>query len=342
MSVNSKFQSPIWDATRITSNVDFTSPGKRSGDLRLKHSDNETALGYIPIPVGVIAGSPGPTVLLTGGVHGDEFEGPLALVKLYRELPEDLLNGRVVILPALNAPAVRASTRVSPIDQVNLNRAFPGDKDGTATEMIANFIEDAMMPVCDAVIDMHSGGKAASFVPCAMALPSENQELSEANRKLAEAFLTPLIWVMSATNDTRSVNYAADRNQKSVIAVELGGGGQVTPETLAIGERGVRNCLRHLGVLEGEVEKPKTSQIPIEISDSEHFHYAPGPGLFEPKFEPGDKVQMGDIAGVLYPFDNLEASPTIVKFAKDGIAFVRCHRGNVNQGELLATVGKIL
>ena len=129
----------LWDQTRISTNLDFTTRGKRFGHLRLKYSDNRTALGYIPIPAGVIINGSGPTVLLIGGVHGDEFEGPVALLKLLHEVEAAEVSGRIIVLPALNAPAVHAASRVSPVDGGNLNRTFPGDPDGTPTAMIANF-----------------------------------------------------------------------------------------------------------------------------------------------------------------------------------------------------------
>ena len=99
--------------------------GLQTGTLRIPHSHNRSAYGYIPIPIMVAKRGDGPTVLFSGANHGDEYEGPLALMALARSLPLDSLNGRIIIVPALNMPAYRAGTRVSPIDQVNLNRAFP-------------------------------------------------------------------------------------------------------------------------------------------------------------------------------------------------------------------------
>ncbi len=338
MGSNSTFMPPLWHKTRITSPVDFTSGGKHCGDLQLKYSDNETALGYIPVPAGVIVGSPGPTVLLIAGVHGDEFEGPVTLIKLFHALSENDVTGRIIMFPALNAPAVRASSRVSPIDQGNLNRAFPGNRDATPTQMIAHFVEHAVIPVCDAVIDIHSGGKAAWFAPCAMAAPQGDRHVAETNLRLAEAFLTPLIWRMGKVNDTRSVNYAAHRKGKPSIAAELGGGGQVTPETLAFGERGIRNCLRYLNILDGEVEQ--TRQTAFQVPHVRNFTYAPHAGLFEPAFEPGDHVKRGDTAGFIHPLGSLDTPPSTVKFTAHGIAFARSHRGLAAKGEFLAAVGE--
>ena len=99
-----------WDKSRIATDLEFCRRGVQIGDLRLKHSDNRHALGYIPIPVGVISGGEGPTVLLTGGVHGDEFEGPVALMKLLHQLDPDQVSGRLIVLPALKD---RKSTRLN-------------------------------------------------------------------------------------------------------------------------------------------------------------------------------------------------------------------------------------
>ena len=170
-----------WSYTRITTTVDMETPGKRIGNLRLKYSDNRYPLGYIPVPIGVVVGSKGPTVLLIAGVHGDEFEGPVALLDLLHRVEPGDVHGRIIVLPALNAPALRASSRVSPLDGANLNRAFPGDKDGGPTAMLAHFVEQILLPGCDAVLDLHSGGKAAYFTPCTLAGRHADGELSAPN-----------------------------------------------------------------------------------------------------------------------------------------------------------------
>src|SRR3954471_18085660 len=142
-------------ASLITTDIDFERDGLQRGTLRLPYSHNRSAYGHIPIPLMVAKRGTGPTVLLTGANHGDEYEGPLALMALMRELPLDHLSGRIIIVPALNVPAYRAGTRVSPIDQVNLNRVFPGDRNGTTTMMLAHYIETVLMRLANYAIDFH-------------------------------------------------------------------------------------------------------------------------------------------------------------------------------------------
>ena len=133
--------------SRLAVGIDLDRPGRSTGDLMLRWSDNTNPLGYHPIPVISLKGKPGPTVLITGAVHGDEFEGPAAIMRLAQRLDPDRLTGQVILIPALNAPALAASSRVTPLDQANLNRAFPGNPDGGPTAMIAHFVESVLPEV---------------------------------------------------------------------------------------------------------------------------------------------------------------------------------------------------
>ena len=334
-----EYTQPSLEQTRFWSDLDFTSPGKRSGELRFKYSNNEIALGYIPIPTAVIVNGIGPTVLMTGGVHGDEFEGPVALLKFFHQIKQEEVRGRIIILPALNFPAVNVSARVSPWDDGNLNRAFPGNADGTPTQMIAHLVEKSIMPVCDAVLDIHSGGKASWFAPCSMAMTSDDPKISAKNLELSVAFGTEIIWMMGKLNDDRSVNHGALRNGLPNIAVELGGGGQISPETLRIGETGVRNFLKCLDVLDGELQPRSQPPAYLAIETPAQSIYASHRGLFEPNFTPGDEVIAGQVAGYIHHLEDISRTPTQIRFPVDGIAMVRCHRGLVEHGELLGLVG---
>jgi N-alpha-acetyl-L-2,4-diaminobutyrate deacetylase len=101
------------------------------------------------------------------GNHGDEYPGQVAILRLMRELRPEQVKGRVILIPALNLPASKAATRLSPLDGRNLNRSFPGKADGTVTEMIAHYLTTVLFPFADIVIDIHTGGRSVDFVPCA-------------------------------------------------------------------------------------------------------------------------------------------------------------------------------
>src|ERR1700735_1842891 len=143
--------------------IDFSRDGKHAGHIAIPHSAHRSAYGQIVLPLIWIRNGPGPQALLTAGVHGDEFEGQIALRNLARTLAPEEIRGGLLILPMANAPAVAVSSRVSPIDDLNLNRVFPGDPLGTPTQAIAAAIEDLLLPIFDYAFDIHSGGSSLLY-----------------------------------------------------------------------------------------------------------------------------------------------------------------------------------
>ncbi len=329
---------PDWSLTTLSTTVPFDTDGRHFGDLRLVHSDNRYAAGYIPIPLAVLRNGAGPTILLTGGTHGDEYEGTAAILRLAHDLELATLRGRIIALPALNAPAFHAATRVSPIDHANLNRVFPGHAHGTPTEMIAHCVEHVLIPVCDAVIDLHSGGKASFYIPSVLVNRPPDDVLFRRNLALARVFGAELLWVLGGGLKAGSVNGAAARQGVPMVATELGGGGTLTPSALQVGIAGIRNVMLHLGMLDGAAPAPK---IPPAVEAFEKAAvYAPTAGVFEPHFEPGQTVSAGTPAGRLYPLPDLERPPIDLVFPDGAIVIARIHRGLVERGEKLAFVGR--
>ncbi|MGN6133255.1 MAG: succinylglutamate desuccinylase/aspartoacylase family protein, partial [Aureliella sp.] len=151
----------------LTTAVDFERPGKQQGFLQVPYSHNLGGWANVMVPITVVSSGAGPTVLVLGGNHGDEYQGQIAAMKLARELSPDVVRGRVIIIASLNFPAARAGTRLSPLDGMNMNRAFPGQAEGPVTSQIAHFLTNVLFPMSDVVIDIHSGGRSMQFVPCA-------------------------------------------------------------------------------------------------------------------------------------------------------------------------------
>ena len=162
-------QSKTLRPSPITPTVDLDKQGVQHGFLRLPYSRDDSAWGSVMIPIAVIRNGNGPTALLTGGNHGDEYEGPIALFDLARTLDVGKVSGTVIIVPAMNYPAFRAGTRTSPIDKGNMNRSYPGKPDGTVTQKIADYFTRELLPRADVVLDFHSGGRTLDFVPFAAA-----------------------------------------------------------------------------------------------------------------------------------------------------------------------------
>ncbi len=322
--------------SRLRSTIDLDRAGRQVGDLCLRHSDNSVPLGYHPIPILSLKGAEGPRVLITGGVHGDEFEGPAAILRLAARLDPADLTGQVVLIPALNAPALQAASRVSPLDGGNLNRAFPGDPAGGPTAMIADHVERVLLPGCDAVIDLHSGGKASVFAPCALATRCADPALDAANMDLARAFGLPLIWELGEHNDARSLNSAAVRAGVPAIAAELGGGGAVDPALTDAAEDGLLSCLGHLGVT--GTRPASGAARHVTISSPAHSVHAPFDGLFDRRIAAGQDVRAGDVAGQLHFVSEPERPSMPLQCPADGLVLAHTARGLVRRGDLLALI----
>jgi uncharacterized protein len=320
----------------ISTDIDYARDGLQTGTLRVPHSHNRSAYGYIPIPIMVAKRGSGPTMLLTGANHGDEYEGPVALMALARGLALDKLNGRLIIIPGLNMPAYRAGTRVSPIDQVNLNRAFPGDRDGTPTMMLAHYVETVLMPLADYAMDFHTGGSSLDYLPSLFvaADPPPTPKGRVPLEELAAAFDAPRLITGGMTNDPRVISSAARRNGVTFLFGEFGGAARVDREALAIVKNGIAGLLDATGVLNRSGPGPaKGATRRLTIDPKAHFIYAPCGGIFEPFFSLGDEVKAGQPAGVIHdPVDPWKA-PTEVAFKGSGLAictrtFALCEPGD--------------
>jgi hypothetical protein len=276
--------------------------------------------------------------LLVGGTHGDEFEGPAAIMRLVHGLDPAQVSGQIIAVPAFNAPAVAASARTSPLDGANLNRAFPGAPDGGPTAMLAHFLETQLLPRCNAAVDLHSGGKASFFMPCALPSHCADAALAAANMTLAQVFGLPVIWRLGAHNDARSVNAAAERAGVPMIAAELGGGGGVSPSIADLAEAGLRRVMAHLGLLPdtpiGRVPAPRV----VEIADPRDSLFAPATGLYDRALRAGDSVGAGQDAGLFHYVTEPERPSLHLSVPRDGLVLAHTQRGLVTRGELLALV----
>ena len=323
--------------TMIFTDIDYDKEGKQVDWLHLPHSVTRSAYGAIAIPVVVIRNGQGPTVFLMAGNHGDEYEGQIALTKLIRELEPDHIRGRVIILPAANLPAAMAGARVSPIDQGNLNRAFPGDPHGTPTFAIAHYIDSVLYPMADFHHDLHSGGSSLRYVPFCSMRKSGDAALDARSLAALTAFNSPLSLVWAFNPENRLAGAAAALRGLVSLGGEFGGGGDVNRASLAMLERGLRNFLQFSGVMAqpAATEQPGGMRL-MEVSSRDHYVYAIEPGLLEHSVDLGAEVSKGQLAGLIHFVDNPAREPVPVYFRRDGMVVCQRHFGRVERGDCVA------
>ncbi|MDE3176981.1 MAG: succinylglutamate desuccinylase/aspartoacylase family protein [Pseudomonadota bacterium] len=319
--------------------LDLDAPGKRLGHLDLTHSDNVHAFDVIPAPIAVIAQGAGPTILLTAGNHGDEYEGQVILRRLWAETAAERVSGRIVLMPALNYPAMLADRRISPLDDGNLNRSFPGRADGGPTAAIADFVVRRLLPMAQAAIDFHSGGRQTEFVPSTFLCTHADATITRRSLELAEVFAAPYIYAIRGADSPAGMDPHAHDAGVAMFSTELSGGGGVNVKATDIGYRGLRRVLHHLGILEwrDDAPAPGASRL-LDGVDGATTVMSPITGIFEPFHELGAQVQAGAPAGRVWALEEIDRPPEILPFQGDGVVAVRRAPARVVRGSFVYVV----
>lgn len=317
----------------IFTTIDLDRQGKQIGYFCVPQSPHEDAWGTVQVPLAVVKNDVGPTVLIEAGNHGDEYEGPIALGELLREIDPAEVTGRIIAIPAINVRAVEAGQRTSPVDGLNFNRSFPGDFNGTLTSQIAAYVNDCLFPIADYFLDLHSGGSSLMILPSAIIEPSPTPEGHRRNIKATLAFGAPTVVMVDNLGETRTSTAAANQQGLIVIGSEMAGGGLVGQDALAICRRGIRNVLKHAGVLKGAPDMPAEANARVlKVPGSAGYILSDDDGVFEPISELGIEVKAGDIAGRIHFLRSPAREPIILRHPIDGIVFAKRQPGRVRPG----------
>lgn len=325
----------------VFTDIDLHKPGKQIGYLYVPHSPHEDAWGTVRIPIAVIKGAPGKTVLLEGGNHGDEYEGPITLMELIREIEPSNINGRLIIIPSINFPAVEAGRRTSPLDGLNFNRSFPGDPAGSMTQQIAAYVSDVLMPQADAFVSLHAGGSSLDIVAGAMIHAGLDPEHTERNRAAARAFGTP-ITIYLDLGDKRTAYGVAVALGITTVTIEMRGQGTVDREALALCRQGVRNLLAHFELTPAAHEDLPSRQDSYALAGNQSYVISGSDGIVEFYFQLGEAVDAGIAIGAIHPIHDPTSSPVPLIAKESGILYGKRHPGRVRPGNCCAVIaGKL-
>jgi len=324
--------------------IDFNQPGKQQGFLQVPYSHNLGGWANVMIPVTVVARGDGPTVLVLGGNHGDEYQGQIAAMKLARELTPERVNGRIILIPSLNFPAARAATRLSPIDGMNLNRAFPGVADGSVTHQIAHFLTTVLFPLSDVVIDIHSGGRSMEFVPCAhMHLVADREQRARMFAAML-AWGTDFAFLYADIAGTGLLPVEAENQGKLVVTTELGGGETIPAHVHRIAQSGLHNVLVHVGALKGREQTRERLGLPPTILtqalNREDYLLAPESGVFEVCVDLGAKVRRGQTVGFIHHLERPDRDPEPILAPGAGHLITQRAPCLTQQGDCVAVIAQ--
>ncbi|MCC7283911.1 MAG: succinylglutamate desuccinylase/aspartoacylase family protein [Acetobacteraceae bacterium] len=324
-------------ASPVTATVDFAARGKQFGHLRVPHSRNDHGWAVIPIPIVVIANGTGATVLLSAGNHGDEYEGQVALLDLARTLDPGQLQGRVILLPAMHFPAALAGTRLSPLDNRDFNRCFPGDPFGSFAFVLAHYVDSVLLALCDFQMDLHSGGTGMDIIASACGHVLDDAGQQAKTLAMADAFGAPITLLLREVNAGPTLLAAAERRGIVALSSELGGGGRLNPDNYRITRRGAENVLRHAGVLEGP---PRHDRPPrrMTVPSLDHYVIAPEAGIFQADHRLGADVRKGEVAGRLHFIEKPDRAPLELSYGAGGLLWCTRHVGRVQAGDPVAVI----
>jgi predicted deacylase len=241
-------------APNMSARTPFTTVG--SGRDRFAIPVTTLASGYaLSIPVLALTGAkPGPRVGVSAMVHGDEIDGLLVIRELWRTIDPADLSGSLWMMPVANPLAMEAMSRNTPIDMLDMNRLFPGQPDGWLSEQQAHAITTGFINELDYLVDIHAGG-TFPWVDYCYALNDE---------AFSRAFLSALLFKPTSMYPATTASVALAQ-KIPICVVEMGGGYHDQDEHVRNGVLGVKNMLRHAGVLPGAVEQRPRQLLLHEI-----------------------------------------------------------------------------
>lgn len=269
-------------------------PGEKiQGNVSLRVNDSYE----VKIPITLINGAQeGKTVAITAAVHGGEYTGVFGLIKLTREIEPKDLKGQLILVHITNVSAFEAKMQyVGPIDGKNLNRCFPGDKNGTHTEQLAYFISEEVYGQSDFFLDLHSGDIHEDLMPFTLYHRDATEEVRMQSRKIGE--LMNLGPVIGSGSDCGSINGMAMKYNIPGVLAELGCRGECNVDQAILYKDRILNVLYYYGLLDGEVYEPKETEV--EYVHCMYCLDSDKDGLWYPSYSAGDSVEEGQIVGYI-------------------------------------------
>ena len=311
-----------WNGVRIL-------PGE-SKSIELAVSESYSGSSQT-IPLQVTRGTePGPVVFVTAALHGDEINGTGAIRSLLMSRDFELVRGSVILVPVLNMPGFERHSRYLP-DRRDLNRCFPGSAKGSLAGRLGNVIFEEIVMRSDYGIDLHTAAVRRTNYP-----NIRGDMTNPAVRQIAEAFGCELI--VDGKGPKKALRPEATAAGCPTIIMEGGEVWKVEPSIVESSVRGIKNVLRNLKMIEGEIESPdyqvvikRSSWVRAESGGFLQFHVKPGDVVQKDQPLSTNNDLLGNELGVLVaPFDAVVIGMTTLPAVSPGEPV--CHLGKLPKG----------
>ena len=283
----------------------------------------------IRVPHVLISGeSAGPTLLITAGIHNAEFVGIQAAIELSREIDPEEINGNVIIVPLANTSGFENRTMSLVYeDGRNLNRVFPGDRQGTEAYRLAHMLFSTFIVHADAYIDLHSGDGFEELMPYVYYVG----ETDVADKSAAMAACVNTKYCVKSRCLTGGAYNLASVNGVPSVLIERGQLSQLPREQVEQDKTDVLNILRHLGIIEGE-PVIYDKQILREMSIA-----SPATGCWYPELHAGDSFRQGDKLGTIKDYFGEVLQE--INAPEDGIILYQTASLNIVEGGPMISYG---
>jgi uncharacterized protein len=289
---------------------------------------------FVHIPYTVISGTySGPTLCITAGVHGTEYAGIGAAVRLSREVEIEKLHGKLVVVQIVNPPAFKERGYTCPIDGLNIQGNFPGDPNGSIGLQISHAVFEKLISKADYYIDLHGGDTHESEIGFSLFYKSGNKKIDSKSEGIARALgFDYMVPIEKGSSKGSSYRVGPEHGIPSALC-ELGSGDRLHPSEVSSIFDGVINVMRYLQMYDGAVKNHE--QRAVTISD-----IAVGKsGIFYANCKPGDIMPKGELLGEVK--DVYGESVERLYAPSNGIVLMMIHNPAVDAGEELITWGEL-
>lgn len=301
-------------------------PGERKTvSLRVARLYDHTQMA---IPVHVIHGKrPGPVLFVSAAIHGDEINGVEIIHRLLQQKKLTNISGTLLAIPIVNVFGFNAKSRYLP-DRRDLNRSFPGSKNGSMASRLAHVFMREIVNRSDYGIDLHTGAIHRTNLPQIRACLEQAE-----TRRLAEAFGTPVI----LNSDIRdgSLRGAAQDRDIPILLYEGGEALRFDEATIRTGIAGIVSVMRAIGMLPAAKTSmaSATRKRKTFVALSSQWVRAQRSGILRTTKKPGDRVETGDLLGIIA--GPMGERPVVLRAPETGVIIGQARLPLLNRGEAI-------